>query len=154
MNKVRGKQLILARSTAPPKLQRVPVIADDRPWPEQILSALGAATWRLVRQSRARSDEAFASAMRTLTPVFTRNELAQHPATALLIALVHSLVLATFFERSEGSCLKSPVACLDANWREGSAARYRPSTASICSLRRATLEMLLESDLGEASELA
>jgi ParB family chromosome partitioning protein len=34
-----------------------------------------------------------------------RNELAQHPATAL-IALVHTLALATFFERSEGSCLE------------------------------------------------
>jgi ParB family chromosome partitioning protein len=34
-----------------------------------------------------------------------RNELAQHPATAL-IALVHALALATFFERSEGSCLE------------------------------------------------
>jgi ParB family chromosome partitioning protein len=34
-----------------------------------------------------------------------RNELAQHPATAL-IALAHTLALATFFERSEGSCLE------------------------------------------------
>jgi ParB family chromosome partitioning protein len=34
-----------------------------------------------------------------------RNELAQHPATAL-IALVHSLTLATFFEGSEDSCLE------------------------------------------------
>lgn len=34
-----------------------------------------------------------------------RNELAQHPATAL-IALVHALTLATFFEGSEGSCLE------------------------------------------------
>jgi ParB family chromosome partitioning protein len=34
-----------------------------------------------------------------------RNELAQHPATAL-IALVHTLALATFFERSKGSCLE------------------------------------------------
>src|ERR1700722_3590900 len=34
-----------------------------------------------------------------------RNELAQHPATAL-IALIHSLALATFFEGSEGSCLE------------------------------------------------
>jgi ParB family chromosome partitioning protein len=34
-----------------------------------------------------------------------RNELAQHPATAL-IALVHMLALATFFEGSEGSCLE------------------------------------------------
>ncbi len=34
-----------------------------------------------------------------------RNELAQHPATAL-IALVHSLVLATFYKASEGSCLE------------------------------------------------
>jgi ParB family chromosome partitioning protein len=34
-----------------------------------------------------------------------RNELAQHPATAL-IALVHALALATFFERSEDSCLE------------------------------------------------
>jgi ParB family chromosome partitioning protein len=34
-----------------------------------------------------------------------RNELAQHPATAL-IALVHALALATFFECSEGSCLE------------------------------------------------
>ena len=34
-----------------------------------------------------------------------RNELAQHPATAL-IALVHALALATFFEGSEGSCLE------------------------------------------------
>jgi ParB family chromosome partitioning protein len=34
-----------------------------------------------------------------------RNELAQHPATAL-IALVHALALATFFEGSEGSCLQ------------------------------------------------
>ena len=34
-----------------------------------------------------------------------RNELAQHPATAL-IALVHTLALATFFEGSEGSCLE------------------------------------------------
>lgn len=33
-----------------------------------------------------------------------RNELAQHPATAL-IALVHALALATFFEGSKGSCL-------------------------------------------------
>jgi ParB family chromosome partitioning protein len=31
--------------------------------------------------------------------------LAQHPATAL-IALVHALALATFFEHSEGSCLE------------------------------------------------
>jgi ParB family chromosome partitioning protein len=34
-----------------------------------------------------------------------RNELAQHPATAL-IALVHALTLATFFEGSAGSCLE------------------------------------------------
>jgi ParB family chromosome partitioning protein len=34
-----------------------------------------------------------------------RNELAQHPATAL-IALVNTLALATFFEASEGSCLE------------------------------------------------
>jgi ParB family chromosome partitioning protein len=34
-----------------------------------------------------------------------RNELAQHPATAL-IALVHKLALATFFEGSEASCLQ------------------------------------------------
>jgi ParB family transcriptional regulator, chromosome partitioning protein len=34
-----------------------------------------------------------------------RNELAQHPATAL-IALVHALALATFFEGNEGSCLE------------------------------------------------
>ena len=34
-----------------------------------------------------------------------RNELAQHPATAL-IALVHSLALATFYKASEGSCLE------------------------------------------------
>jgi ParB family chromosome partitioning protein len=34
-----------------------------------------------------------------------RNELARHPATAL-IALVHALALATFFEGSEGSCLE------------------------------------------------
>jgi len=34
-----------------------------------------------------------------------RNELAQHPATAL-IALVHSLALATFYRTSEGSCLQ------------------------------------------------
>jgi ParB family transcriptional regulator, chromosome partitioning protein len=34
-----------------------------------------------------------------------RNELAQHPATAL-IALVHALTLATFFEGSEASCLQ------------------------------------------------
>jgi ParB family chromosome partitioning protein len=34
-----------------------------------------------------------------------RNELAQHPATAL-IALVHALALATFFQASEGSCLE------------------------------------------------
>jgi ParB family chromosome partitioning protein len=34
-----------------------------------------------------------------------RNELAQHPATAL-IALVHALALATFFEGSEASCLQ------------------------------------------------
>jgi ParB family transcriptional regulator, chromosome partitioning protein len=34
-----------------------------------------------------------------------RNELAQHPATAL-IALVHALALATFFEGSEASCLE------------------------------------------------
>jgi ParB family chromosome partitioning protein len=34
-----------------------------------------------------------------------RNELAQHPATAL-IALVHTLALATFFQGSEGSCLE------------------------------------------------
>jgi ParB family chromosome partitioning protein len=34
-----------------------------------------------------------------------RNELAQHPATAL-IALVHVLALATFFRSSEGSCLE------------------------------------------------
>jgi ParB family transcriptional regulator, chromosome partitioning protein len=34
-----------------------------------------------------------------------RNELAQHPATAL-IALVHTLTLATFFEGREGSCLE------------------------------------------------
>jgi ParB family chromosome partitioning protein len=34
-----------------------------------------------------------------------RNELAQHPATAL-IALVHALALATFFEDSEASCLQ------------------------------------------------
>jgi ParB family chromosome partitioning protein len=34
-----------------------------------------------------------------------RNELAQHPATAL-IALVHALALATFFEDSEASCLE------------------------------------------------
>jgi hypothetical protein len=84
---------------------------DDRPWPEQILSALSVTTWRLVKQSRARSDEAFASAMRALTPVLTRNESAQHPATAL-IALVHSLVLAIFFEGSEGSCLEITPCCL------------------------------------------
>ena len=52
-----------------------------------------------------RSDEAFASAMRALTPVLTRDELAQHPAMAL-IALVYWLVLATFFEGSQGSCLE------------------------------------------------
>jgi ParB family chromosome partitioning protein len=34
-----------------------------------------------------------------------RNELAQHPATALT-ALVHALALATFFEGSKGSCLE------------------------------------------------
>ncbi|TWB86882.1 ParB family chromosome partitioning protein [Bradyrhizobium macuxiense] len=34
-----------------------------------------------------------------------RNELAQHPATALL-ALVHALALATFFRGSAGSCLE------------------------------------------------
>ena len=34
-----------------------------------------------------------------------RNELAQHPATAL-IALVHALTLATFFEDGEASCLE------------------------------------------------
>jgi ParB family transcriptional regulator, chromosome partitioning protein len=34
-----------------------------------------------------------------------RNELALHPATAL-IALVHALALATFFEHSQGSCLE------------------------------------------------
>lgn len=34
-----------------------------------------------------------------------RNELAQHPATALL-ALVHALALATFFEGNNGSCLE------------------------------------------------
>ena len=34
-----------------------------------------------------------------------RNELAQHPATAL-IALIHALTLATFFEGSKGSCLE------------------------------------------------
>lgn len=34
-----------------------------------------------------------------------RNELAQHPAAAL-IALVHALTLATFFEHSDGSCLE------------------------------------------------
>lgn len=34
-----------------------------------------------------------------------RNELAQHPATAL-IALVHSLALATFYRAREGSCLE------------------------------------------------
>jgi ParB family chromosome partitioning protein len=34
-----------------------------------------------------------------------RNELAQHPATAL-IALVHSLALATFYKASESSCLE------------------------------------------------
>jgi ParB family transcriptional regulator, chromosome partitioning protein len=34
-----------------------------------------------------------------------RNELAQHPATAML-ALVHALALATFFQGSEGSCLE------------------------------------------------
>jgi ParB family chromosome partitioning protein len=34
-----------------------------------------------------------------------RNELAQHPATAL-IALVHSLALATFYKASDGSCLE------------------------------------------------
>jgi ParB family transcriptional regulator, chromosome partitioning protein len=34
-----------------------------------------------------------------------RNELAQHPATAL-IALVHALALATFFQGSEASCLE------------------------------------------------
>ena len=34
-----------------------------------------------------------------------RNELAQHPATAL-IALVHSLALTTFYKASEGSCLE------------------------------------------------
>jgi ParB family chromosome partitioning protein len=34
-----------------------------------------------------------------------RNELARHPATAL-IALVHALALATFFEGSEASCLQ------------------------------------------------
>jgi ParB family chromosome partitioning protein len=39
-----------------------------------------------------------------------RNELAQHPATAL-IALVHTLTLATFFERSEGSCLEIVPKC-------------------------------------------
>ena len=34
-----------------------------------------------------------------------RNELAQHPATALL-AIVHALALATFYQGSEGSCLE------------------------------------------------
>ena len=34
-----------------------------------------------------------------------RNELAQHPATTL-VALVHALALATFFEDSEASCLQ------------------------------------------------
>lgn len=34
-----------------------------------------------------------------------RNELAQHPATAL-IALVHALALVTFFEGDDGSCLE------------------------------------------------
>ncbi len=34
-----------------------------------------------------------------------RNELAQHPATAL-IALVHALALATFYKASEASCLE------------------------------------------------
>jgi ParB family chromosome partitioning protein len=34
-----------------------------------------------------------------------RNELAQHPATALT-ALIHALALTTFFERREGSCLE------------------------------------------------
>jgi ParB family transcriptional regulator, chromosome partitioning protein len=34
-----------------------------------------------------------------------RNELARHPATAL-IALVHALALATFFEGDQGSCLE------------------------------------------------
>jgi ParB family chromosome partitioning protein len=34
-----------------------------------------------------------------------RNELAQHPSTAL-VALVHALALDTFFQASEGSCLE------------------------------------------------
>jgi ParB family chromosome partitioning protein len=42
------------------------------------------------------------TAYRTSAP---RNELALHPATAL-IALVHALALATFFEGSDGSCLE------------------------------------------------
>jgi ParB family chromosome partitioning protein len=46
-----------------------------------------------------------------------RNELAQHPATAL-IALVHTLALAMFFERSEGSCLEITPKCA---WLSGHA---------------------------------
>jgi ParB family chromosome partitioning protein len=46
-----------------------------------------------------------------------RNELAQHPATAL-IALVHALALATFFEGSEGSCLEITPKCA---WLSGHA---------------------------------
>ena len=34
-----------------------------------------------------------------------RNELTRHPATAL-VALIHALALATFFQNSEGSCLE------------------------------------------------
>jgi ParB family transcriptional regulator, chromosome partitioning protein len=54
-----------------------------------------------------------------------RNELAQHPATAML-ALVHALALATFFEGSEGSCLEiTPKSA----WLSGHAPRIDESVA-------------------------
>ena len=60
------------------------------------------------RQGRGRSCAASEKLVAELTAYRTsalRNELAQHPATAL-IALVHALALATFFQGSEGSCLE------------------------------------------------
>jgi ParB family transcriptional regulator, chromosome partitioning protein len=54
-----------------------------------------------------------------------RNELAQHPATAL-IALVHALALATFFEGSKGSCLEITPKCA---WLSGHAPGIDESVA-------------------------
>jgi ParB family chromosome partitioning protein len=54
-----------------------------------------------------------------------RNELAQHPATALT-ALVHALALATFFQGSEGSCLEIT---LKSAWLSGHAPGIDESVA-------------------------